>query len=158
MTNMYIKYDLNYTLIMDLLEKNKKKKVNIFIDVQSICKGFYNRDIIAFEIGEYITNNKLSNVLIEEMRLYLNKLYKIFKKWDPFFILFYDNGFCQQNKTIMNSYKSGRSINNLMLPEEQDIELYRAIKRRYFGIKSKYPLSRLLSICCNTKHQQILSK
>jgi hypothetical protein len=71
------------------------------------------------------------------MKLFLNDLYKHFKMYDPFFILFYDDGFNTQQKTIMNSYKSGGSTLHTILPDEQEIQLYRQIKKYYFQVFAK---------------------
>jgi len=100
--NYYIKYQLKYSLILEILQKLKKKKVNFFIDLQSITKGFYNKEVILVEIGRFATEGKVSDILIQELRNFLNNIYVQFKSYDPFFILAYDDGYCaQQNLLIL---------------------------------------------------------
>ena len=66
------------------------------------------------------------------MREFLNGLYNQFKSYDPFFVILYDDGFCQQQKVIEPSYKSGRSILNLIVDNDQELELFRQIKKHYY--------------------------
>jgi 5'-3' exonuclease len=128
----YIKYQIKYSLILENLQKLNKKRINFFIDLQSIAKGFYNKDVILVEIGRYATEGKLSEILINELKDFLNGLYKQFKVYDPFFVTFYDDGFCQQQKVIDSSYKSGRTTLNLIIENNEDIELFRQIKKLYY--------------------------
>ncbi|HQF37031.1 MAG TPA: hypothetical protein PLL26_05335 [Candidatus Dojkabacteria bacterium] len=128
----YLKYALKYSLILEILQKLEKKRINFFIDVQSITRGFYNKETVLVEIGRYATEGKPSDILIQEMRDFLNGLYMRFKPYDPFFVLFYDDGYCQQQKTIDSSYKSGRSTLEIMLDHDPEIELFRQIKKYYY--------------------------
>lgn len=130
--NYYIKYQLKYSLIHEMMSKLNKKKINFFIDLQSIAKGFYNKDVILVELGRYSTDGKISDLLIDELRNFLNGIYIQFKMFDPYFILFYDDGYCLQQKALDSSYKGGRSTLNLILPDNQDIELFRQIKKYYY--------------------------
>ncbi len=132
MVKYYIKYSIKYSLIFDILKKFNKKRINIFIDLQSIAKGFYNKDVILVEIGRYATENKISNILIDELRVFLNELYVHFKIYDPFFIIAYDDGYCKQQKVIDSSYKSGRTTQNIIIDHNQEIELFRQIKQYYY--------------------------
>jgi hypothetical protein len=132
--NYYIKYALKYGLIHQLLQQLRKKRINIFIDMQSITKGFYNKETVLVEIGRYATEGKPSNILIDELKLFLNTLYFQFKIYDPFFILFYDDGYCQQQKMIDSTYKSGRTTVNLIVDHDKEVELFRQIKKYYFEI------------------------
>lgn len=128
----YVKYSLNYQMIYQILGNLNKKKINFFLDIQSICRGLYNKDTILVEIDRFIENKKSSNILIDELKKFLNNLYKKFQNYDPFFVLFYDDGYNQQNKILYNSYKSGRSIKNVMV-DDKEIELFRQIKSHYFN-------------------------
>lgn len=128
----YIKYAIKYSLILEILQKLNKKRINFFIDLQSIAKGFYNKDVILVELGRYATEGKVSDILIQELRDFLNGLYVQFKIYDPFFVLAYDDGYCQQQKIIDSSYKSGRSTLNLIMDSDNDIELFRQIKKYYY--------------------------
>lgn len=131
-TTYYLKYSLKYSLIYEILNKLHKKRINFFIDLQSIARGFYNKEVISIEISRYALQNKPSDILIEEMRFFLNDLYKRFKKYDPFFILFYDDGFCEQQKIVDSNYKSGRSIKDILLQNDLELQLFFQIKKYYY--------------------------
>ena len=70
--NIYIKYPLNYKLIFDIFNKLNKKKINFFIDFNSICKGFYKADTVMYELSEYIETGSVSGQLMKELRSWLN--------------------------------------------------------------------------------------
>lgn len=133
----YLKYAMKYELIHNILQKTHKKKINIYMDILSICRGFYNKDVVFTEIRHYMQNQKPSNILIEELRQFMNNLYTIFNQYDPFFILFYDDGYCSQNKSIFSAYKSGISTLELIL-EDEYVELFREIKKYYFNTIPTY--------------------
>lgn len=128
----YIKYQIKYQLIYEMLYKLNKRKINFFIDLQSIAKGFYNKEVVLVEIGRYATEGKISDILIYELKDFLNGIYNNFRQFDPFFVLFYDDGYCSQQKSIDSSYKSGRSTLQLLMDNDQEIELFRHIKKYYF--------------------------
>lgn len=128
----YIKYALKYSLILEIAQRLEKKRVNFFIDLQSIAKGFYNKDVILVEIGRYATDGRVSDILLHELRDFLNGIFMQFKQYDPFFILAYDDGYCQQQKVIDAAYKSGRSTINMIMDSDNDIELFRQIKHYYY--------------------------
>ncbi len=119
-----------------ILQKLNKTKVNIFIDLQSIVKGFYKKDTALFEITEYYQRqnqkDKLPTCLLNELKIYLNNIYSQFKNYDPFFIIFYDDGKNTQNTIISNTYKSGRTHVNAILDEEQHVDIIKAVKKYYF--------------------------
>lgn len=130
---LYINYSINYQFIKKILEQLNKKKINFFIDLQSISKGFYKKESVLYEVSHYAQNGEISDQYIYELKTFLNSLYKLFKEHDPFFILFYDDGKCIQNRMIMPSYKSGRSINNnLLLENESDVKIFKSIRKYYF--------------------------
>lgn len=130
--NYYLKYQIKYQTILDVLNKTNKKKINFFIDLQNIARGMYNKDVILMEINRYAMENKISNIFIDELKQFLNNLYTRFKNYDPFFIISFDDGQCQQNTSIQSTYKNGRSSNNIMV-EDFDIEIFRNIKQYYFN-------------------------
>jgi hypothetical protein len=88
--------------------------------------------VILVELGRYATEGKVSDILIQELRDFLNGLFVQFKMYDPFFVLAYDDGYCQQQKLVDNTYKSGRTTLNLILDSDNDIELFRQIKKYYY--------------------------
>ena len=134
MKNHYIRYPLDYNKIFKILSVLQKKRINFFIDIQSITTGFYNKNNVFMELSYYVDNQKVSNTLIVELKKFLNHLYKSFKKYDPFFVLFYDDGYCQQNKAIYSQYKAGRVNIKKVLMHDEQVELYRQIKQYYYKI------------------------
>ena len=130
----YLRYPLHYSLILKILEDNKKEKVNFFIDFNSICKGFYKAETILYEIGEYGEHGEPSGKLITELKDFLNNLYKIFKKYDPFFVLHYESGGAAQNKELLSTYKSGRNIaNNIPGEDPAMTDIFRKIRDYYYN-------------------------
>lgn len=134
MKKHYIKYPLDYKKLFRILQVLNKKRVNFFIDIQSISTGFYNKNNVFMELTHYVDNNKVSDIYINELRDFLNGLYRSFKKYDPFFVLFYDDGYCQQNKVLYSNYKTGRANIQMVLMHDEQVELYRQIKRHYYKI------------------------
>ena len=129
----YLKYQIKYSLILAVLQKLNKRKINFFIDLQNISRGFYNRNTIFMEINRFATENKISNIFIEELKFFLNNLFMKFKQFDPFFIIFYDDGRCQQNKNIQSYYKNGRNTLNTILEHDEELHIFRKIKQYYFN-------------------------
>jgi hypothetical protein len=129
--NFYLKYNFEYKPIFDILVNEKKKRLNFFIDLQSICTGFYNRDVVLMEVGRYVTDGKISDILLTEYRSYLINLYNRFKKYDPYFVTFFDDGACFQNRALNTEYKNKNSIDNMQI-EVENIQLFRTIKKYYF--------------------------
>jgi hypothetical protein len=132
MSNFYLKYTFEYNLIFDILKKHNIKKINFFIDLQSICTGFYNRDVVLMEVGRYVSDGHISDILLSEYRQYLINLYTRFKNFDPYFVSFFDDGKCQQNRALQTEYKSKNSIDNMQL-EVENLQLFRTIKKYYFS-------------------------
>lgn len=129
--NYYIRYNFEYNLVFDILRRDNIKKINFFFDLQSICTGFYNRDVVLMEVGRYVSDGKISDILLIEYRQYLINLYQIFKRFDPYFVTFMDDGGCQQNRALQTDYKSKNSLDNLQV-EVENIQLFRTIKKYYF--------------------------
>jgi hypothetical protein len=108
--NHYLKYRLNKRDIFNILNNNNTfKTVNFFIDLQSIARGLYNKNLIALEVSNYIQNgNVLPTTLLNELRIFLNDLHTTFEYYHPRFVIFYDDGNNNQNKSISKTYKSNR--------------------------------------------------
>lgn len=141
MRTVYIKSSIPYNLIYDILFKLRKKKIIFFIDLQSIAKGFYNKNTIFNEINHYVQNNEPSNILIDEYRDYLNNLYLKFKAFDPFMVTFYDDGHNSQNTSISKAYKGGRSTLKTIIESDDELLLYRKIKQRYYNeVEKKFTI------------------
>ena len=129
--NKYIKTVIPYSKINDILRTQKFQNVIFHIDVQSISKGLYQKNNIFFEIDYYINNKIPATCLIDEYKALLNKLYKIYRQYNPFFVSFFDDGVNQQNTTISSSYKNGRSLHSDFL-QNDETELFKKIKTNYF--------------------------
>ena len=135
MQTKYLKYQIKYSDIYNILEYYKYKKVNFFIDLQGVCKGLYNNDNIFFEINYYIENNKPSFQLVEELKnFYNNNLYKMFKKYDPFIVTFYDDGNNSQNMAINSNYKGGRTSIKNIINDDHLVQLHYEIKKSNFEL------------------------
>lgn len=132
MPNRYLKYKIPKDVIHRLLQQLNKNRLNIFIDLQSICKGLYSKDNVFFEINHYLQNRTPSDCLLMEVRTFLNDLYKEYKMFNPFFILFYDDGKNSQNSLLQKGYKDGRSSVRNILEQDEEVALYYQIKTRYF--------------------------
>ena len=129
----YIKWPMNYNYILKILDEKKKEKINFFIDFNSICKGFYKAETILYEISEYGETGEPSGKLISEFKDFLNNLYRIFKKFEPFFVSFYDAGACSQCREICKTYKSGRNISNHIPGEDPYMtDIFRKIRDYYY--------------------------
>ena len=129
----YINYLFEYSKIFEKIEQNNYKKINFFIDLQSISTGFYNKETILVEIGKYAENNQISDLLFTEFYNFLETLHTKFKRFDPHFITFYDDGKCSQNKSLSKDYKKENSIKNIVLLDNEHLQLFRDIKKYYFN-------------------------
>jgi 5'-3' exonuclease len=127
----YINYQLPYQEIYDRLKD--KENIIIYIDLNSIAKGFYNRTLILQELNYYDENKSISNNFLLELRQYLGLLYKNFKKYNPKFIIFYDTGITQ-NSSIDSNYKANRTNQSKSyIQTDDEKELYYYIKDYYFN-------------------------
>jgi len=129
--NFYLRYNFTYKQIFDIINNENKKRINFYVDLQSICTGFYNRDVVLMEIGRYATDGQISDILLVEYRNYLLNLYRQFRSFDPYFVTFFDDGACLQNRALNKDYKNKSSLDNLQM-EVDNIQLFRSIKRYYF--------------------------
>ncbi len=126
----YINYLLPYDKINEkLIDKNR---INIYIDLNSIAKGFYNRTIILKELNFYVETSKISDKFIIELKDYLTRIYNNFKSKNPRFIIFYDKGI-SSNTSIDPNYKANRTNNSKgYIQTDDEIRIYYAIKDYYF--------------------------
>jgi hypothetical protein len=131
LAKFYLKYNFEYNLIFDILNRENIKRINFFFDLQSICTGFYNRDVVLMEVGRYVSDGKISDMLLDEFHEYLINLYNRFKQYDPYFCTFFDDGACKQNRDLQTGYKGKNSLDNLQV-EVENIQLFRSIKKYYF--------------------------
>lgn len=135
----YIKSNIPYKLVHQILFNLRKNKIIFFIDLQSICKGFYNLNNVFTEINHYLEHNEPSDILVNEYRNYLNNLYMEFKQYNPYMVTFYDDGINTQNVLINNAYKGGRSKLTEKIEDDENLQLFRQIKKRYYNeIEKKF--------------------
>ena len=130
---LYIKYFLPYKDILSILDSlGNIKTVTFFIDLQNIARGLYNRKTIEREISNYDETKKIFT-LPYELFEYVKKLHNLFSKYDPFFIIFYDNGYSRYHVARNKEYKAHRKI---AIDEESKIllEIFSKIKRYYFSL------------------------
>lgn len=131
----YINYPISQKEIFSKLYD--KKQINIFIDLNSISKGFYNRTILLQEFNHYIDTKSISNKYILELKEYLIKLYDLFKLYNPKFILFYDSGITQ-NSSIDSNYKANRiNSSKSYIQTDDEKQIYYLIKDYYFNRVNK---------------------
>jgi 5'-3' exonuclease len=129
----YIRYKIPYTEINQELNSKNYKQIVFFLDLNSIARGFYNRDVIRTEFGYYIEDKKLPFLLINELKDFLNNLYNSYKKYNPTFCIFYDIGMNLQNKNVSGTYKANRTNESKSYIEtDEERELYYHIKNYYF--------------------------
>ena len=133
MRGYYINYNIEYSKIFNMINKFNYKKINFFIDLQSIATGFYNRDTILVEMGRYAENNRISGLLYNEFYNYIENLYKRFYQYDPYFVTFYDDGQCKQNRSILKDYKNSSSIKNTIYLDDEQLQLFKQVKQYYFN-------------------------
>ena len=142
MRTIYVKSVIPYSIIYKILNKQRKQKIIFHIDLQSVCKGFYNKNNIFTEINHYLETGKPSDILIDEYKNYLNNLFVKFKQYKPYFITFYDLGKNKQNTAISAKYKQGRSSLSDIIEKDEELLLYKQIKKRYFEeIKKKFTIN-----------------
>lgn len=127
----YLKYRIPFNLIHQR-SKNYKNLI-IYIDLNSIARGFYNREVILYELSNYIETRNSPTLLINELKEFLNNLYSSFKYLNPKFCIFFDTGQCAQNKNISNKYKINRTNESKSyIDTDEDREIYYQIKNYYF--------------------------
>lgn len=127
----YLKYRIPYDLINSVIKSYKN--LVIFIDLNSIARGFYNRDVIVSELNNYIEHKQLPTLLINELKFFLNNLFSSYKQYNPKFCIFYDLGLHEQNKSVSGSYKSNRTNESkTYIINDEERELYYQIKNYYF--------------------------
>jgi 5'-3' exonuclease len=127
----YLKYRIPYNLINEALKSYKN--LVIFLDLNSIARGFYNRDVILSELNNYVESKQLPTLLIKELKEFLNNLHSSYKQFNPKFCIFYDLGFNEQNKSVSNSYKINRTNETkTYLIDDEERALYYQIKQYYF--------------------------
>jgi hypothetical protein len=121
-----------YQTIHEKMRAEGYNRIMFYIDLPSICRGFYNGDVVQLEIGNYVQSRQMPSLFFDEARIFYDGLMNQFRAYNPKFITFFDSGQCIQNKTLHNAYKGDRSrvVDNLML-EDAEKDLFRKIKNYY---------------------------
>lgn len=141
----YIKYIIPFEGIKNILINGNYKKIVFFIDFQSICVGLHVKSNIFFELNYYIDNNRqVSKTLITEYKDFLNNLYSIYKRYNPFFVTFYDDGKNIQNSSINSKYKEKKLSMSDIVADDDDLVLHYKIKEYYFNyINEKFTINNI---------------
>jgi len=130
----YLKYVIPHKEIYNEINAKKYKRINFYIDLASISRGFFSKTVIKLELGNYVSSGgKMPTIFISELKEFLNNLYRSYKQYNPKFVLFIDEGGSIQNVTVDSTYKEGRgnAYDAFMLATEE-IELFKQIKKYYF--------------------------
>lgn len=139
----YFKFRIPYGNIHQTLRNGNYRRVIFYVDMPSIARGFYNRDVVQLELSNYIESINLHQsigaeiknptILFEEASEFFNGIYNQFSSYYPQFITFYDNGECKQNKTLWKGYKDKRiSGTSRILTEDWERELFYEVKKYYY--------------------------
>jgi len=126
--NLYIRYPVVYNQIYDVLKKHNAKYVTFFIDLQSIARGLFNKKTVELEIARY-AENKYLNTLPNELLNFIENLKEKFKKYDLFFVIFYDDGLNEIHRSILKEYKANRTYS---FQDSVYEEIYKKLKKCYF--------------------------
>lgn len=154
MKTNYLKYRIPYELIYNKLKNQNTKQLNIFIDLLSISRGFFNKNIIQLEIDQYFETKREPSMYIDELKYFLNIIYKNFKSYNPKFIIFYDEGKNEQNKILNKEYKSDRSSATYNFLSDDHLELFRQIKNYYLKNIDKFLERQGLATFINLKEYE----
>ena len=117
----YLKFQIPYSKIYDILNSGKYKNIIFHIDLPSISRGFYNREVVQYEIAEYIETQQMPSYFLLEAQQFLSNLYLKFKQYNPKFNLFYDNGNCGQNNALYSGYKDRSRDRSKVILEDLDM-------------------------------------
>lgn len=128
----YLKFQIPYSKIYERLNAGNYKNIIFHIDLPSISRGFYNREVIEYEIADYIETQKMPTYFLLEAQQFLSNLYIKFKQYNPKFNIFYDNGNCGQNNALYSGYKDRSRDRSKVILEDLDMELFSNIKNYYY--------------------------
>lgn len=129
----YLKFQIPFQKIYTILNDKKYKRIIFHIDLPSISRGFYNRQIIELELSDYVESQKMPTYFLQEAKQFLSNLYLRFKQYNPLFNIFYDNGNCGQNNGIYSGYKDRSRDRSKLILEDLDMDLFRKIKDYYYN-------------------------
>lgn len=128
----YLKFQIPYGKIYDVLNLGKYSRIIFHIDLASISRGFYNKQVIEYEIADYVDTKQMPTYFLLESKQFFNNLYLRFKQYYPMFNIFYDDGVCNQNRSIYSKYKDRTGDRSKLIYEDLDMELFHNIKNYYY--------------------------
>jgi 5'-3' exonuclease len=101
--NWFIRYYFKLKPIYELLKQGNYNKITFFVDLQNISRGLYSTTTLDYvnSAGEY-------ELYYSEIMSYINWLTKSFSKYDPYIVLFADEGDSKYHMQINPEYKSNR--------------------------------------------------
>lgn len=129
----YFKYVVPNRLIHDKLTEKNYKRVNFYIDLASIARGFFNMKVVTMEIANYAETRQPPTIFINELKEFLTQLYRNYQSYNPRFVIFYDTGHENQNRNFDSVYKSDKSGGVFAVLENEELQLFREIKSYYFN-------------------------
>jgi hypothetical protein len=127
----YLKFQIPVGKLLNIITEKNYNRINFFIDLPSISRGFFNLDVVHLEINRYIEEQTVPVLFFDEARQFYNSIYQSFSRYNPRFITFYDDGKCVQNTNVDSAYKAVSTMKNLLL-EDNELELFRTIKKYYW--------------------------
>jgi len=104
-----------------------KKDVLYLIDICSIIRGLYTRRAMEYEIYEVASGKEYPTKFFYELMDFLKYIGTITRNWKckPYFVIFYDEGGCIQNRQLDPDYKK-RTF------EFDEYDKLRALLRRHY--------------------------
>jgi len=99
-----VRYFFKLSDVYELITARGFETVTFFIDVASISYGIYSSRVIK---NNFFLNNE--DVWFDEIVNYTSWLNEKFKRYEPFFILFFDGGAYSYHLNIYSEYKQNRS-------------------------------------------------
>lgn len=143
----YLKFQIPYNIINKILEDGKYKRIIFHVDLPSITRGFYNRQVIEYELSEYVESQNLPTYFLKEAKQFFGNLFNRYRQYSPMFNIFYDNGNCGQNNMLLKGYKDRTHDRSRIILEDLDMELYSKIKHYYYEEFYKlFNISKLSSV------------
>lgn len=131
------------------MQDNYFKNIIFYIDLLSIARGLYNKNTLLFEIDSYFESRQPPKFFIDELKLFLNNLWMNFRNYNPFFIIFFDQGYCKQNNDLLNTYKERRNYNQYIDIGDDEKDLLKKIKEHYLSEIEKNFTKQNISVVIN---------
>jgi hypothetical protein len=137
MTNTYFNFPFKKALsdLKQVLNDrgSNTKDINMYIDLNSINKSFFNIDTVLLELRDDFK----SLIMVKDLVKLLKRISEEFSESDVRFMIYYDEGGSIQNKSIDPEYKANRKnfLDNYIVKgviTEEDKKRYGEIRKQYF--------------------------